>query len=348
MTQQDSWNETVLQQRHQLMQTARGYRTAQILFSCVELGVFEAVAAGAHTANEIAVVIQSDVRGTELVLNTAVALGWLEKRENLFFNAPIAKTCLVRGGSGFIADTLKLESAFYRRWEHLANAVKTGQRPEENVRDEKPEDWVRRFEYALYAMARPVAPFIADALPLPEDRDLRVLDVGGGHGGYSIAIAQRYPRVLATVFELPRVVPVAREIIAQAGMSERVSVREGDLQCDDLGHGYDVVLVFGVLNGEPPEGRAALIAKVFAALKPGGRIVLRDFVLDPDRAGPPEATIFALQMLLATNAGGLDTRDEWTCWLSTAGFAPPQTIRLPEWIGTTLTVAEKPVTASKD
>ncbi len=246
-------------------------------------------------------------------------------------------------GPVLFADTLKLESAFYRRWEHLTNAVKTGQRPEENIRDEKPEDWVRRFEYALYAMARPVAPFIANALALPEDRDLRVLDVGGGHGGYSIAIAQRYPRVRATVFELPRVVPVAREIIAQAGMSERVSVQEGDLQRDDLGQDYDVVLIFGVVNGEPAEGRAPFIAKAFAALRPGGRIVLRDFVLDPNRAGPPEATIFALQMLLATNAGGLDARDEWTRWLNEAGFVSPQIIRLPEWIGTTLTVAEKPI-----
>jgi SAM-dependent methyltransferase len=344
MTSSTFEDELVLRQRHQLMQTARGYRTAQILFTCVELDVFEMIAVGAHTANEIANAIQADARGTELLLNTAVALGWLEKHDDHFFNTPIAQTCLVRGGAGFLADTLKLESAFYRRWEHLTNAVKTGQRPEENIRDEQLAEWVWRFEYALYAMARPVAPFIADALTLPEDRDLRVLDVGGGHGGYSIAIAQRYPRVRAMVFELPRVVPVALQIIAQAGMSERVSVQEGNFQHDDLGNGYDFVLIFGVLNGEPPEGRAALIAKAFAALKPGGRLVLRDFVLDPDRAGPSEAAIFTLQMLLATNAGGLDTRDDWNRWLSDAGFAPAQTIRLPEWIGATLMVAEKPLT----
>jgi cyclopropane fatty-acyl-phospholipid synthase-like methyltransferase len=190
-------------------------------------------------------------------------------------------------------------------------------------------------------MARPVAPIIADALALPEDRRLRVLDVGGGHGGYSIALAQRYPLLTATVFELPRVVPVAREIIAQAEMAERVSVQEGDFQRDALGSGYDLALVLGVLNGEPPEGRAALIAKVFTALSPGGRIVLRDFVLDADRAGPPEAAIFALQMLLATGAGGLDTCDEWTSWLTAAGFDPPQTICLPDWAGAALIVADK-------
>jgi SAM-dependent methyltransferase len=334
--------QTMLHQRQQLMEMARGYRAAQILLACVELEVFEAIAAGVRSAADIATAIQASARGAELLLNAAVAIGLLEKRDNRFFNTPMAETCLTRGGQGCIADSLKLESAFYRRWGHLAAAVKTGQRPEDNVRDERSGDWVRHFEYALYNMTRPIAPGIADALALPEDRALRVLDVGGGHGGYSIALAQRYPRLTATVFELPRVVPVTREIVAQAGLAERVFVQEGDFQRDDLGNGYDVALVFGVLNGEPPEGRPALIAKVFAALNPGGRIVLRDFVLDTDRAGPLEAAIFALQMLLATDAGGLDTRDDWARWLRAAGFTPPESISLPAGIGSVLIVADRP------
>jgi hypothetical protein len=81
---------------------------------------------------------------------------------------------------------------------------------------------------------------------------------------------------------------------------------------------------------------------VFAALNPGGRIVLRDFVLDTDRAGPLEAAIFALQMLLATDAGGLDTRDDWARWLRAAGFTPPESISLPAGIGSVLIVADRP------
>jgi hypothetical protein len=157
-----------------------------------------------------------------------------------------------------------------------------------------------------------------------------------------MALAQRYPRLRATVFELPRVVPVARQIIAEAGMADRVSVQAGDFQQEALGQGYDLALVFGVLNGEPPEGRPALIRKVFATLKPGGQIALRDFVLDPDRAGPPEAAIFALQMLLATETGGLDTRADWVRWLTEAGFLSPKEIELPSWVGSSLTVAQKP------
>lgn len=129
---------------------------------------------------------------------------------------------------------------------------------------------------------------------------------------------------------------------ACSGPSEmRVTVQEGDFQREGFGRGYHVALVFGVLNGEPPEGRPALIRKVYDCLEPGGKVVLRDFALDDDRAGQPEAAIFALQMLLATESGGLDTRGDWTNWLTAAGFAPPQTLALPDGVGT-LTIAHKP------
>jgi hypothetical protein len=278
----------------------------------------------------------------ELLLNAAVALGLLEKHGANFANTELAATWLMPGREGSLFRSLQLEGAFYRRWGHLAEAVRTGQRPEENRCDEQPEDWVHTFVHALYEMARPVAPSIAEALALPENRPQRVLDVGGGHGGYSLALAQRYPLLSATVFELPRVVPVTRGIIAQAGLTDRVTVQSGDFRREELDSGYDVVLIFGVLNGEPPEGRPALIHKAFAALNPGGQIVLRDLVLEPDRAGPPEAALFAVQMLLATDGGGLDTREDWARWLVAAGFKPPHKVTLPDWVRPALTVATKP------
>ena len=241
--------------------------------------------------------------------------------------------CLTRGGAGYMAASLRLEAAFYRRWGRLAEAVRTGQRPEEDRRDEQAGDWVRNFVYGLRDLAQPLAPVIAEALDLPDDRPLRVIDVGGCHAAYSLALARRHPLITAVVFELPAVAPFAREIIAQAGLADRAIVQEGDFQREGLGAGYDVALVFGVLNGEPPEGRPALIRKVYECLEPGGRIVLRDFVLDDDRAGPPEATLFALQMLLATKSGGLDTRGNWARWLAEAGSPAPQIIALPDGIG---------------
>lgn len=332
------------QQRcHELQAMARGYRQAQVLLTCAELGVFEALMDGAATAQRVADVVDADERGVELLLNAATALGLLAKRDDRFVSSPLVDACLEPGRESGLAHRLRLEGAFYRRWGHLAQAVRTGQRPEENRRDERPDDWVGTFVHGLYAAAKPVAPIVAEALDLPADRPLRLLDVGGGHGAYSMALARRYPRLQATVYELSRVVPVAREIIAAEELTERVTVQEGDFQQEELGEGYDVALVFGVLNGESPSRRPALIRKVVSALKPGGWIVLRDFVLDADRAGPPEAALFALQMLLATDSGGLDTREDWERWLAEAGFKAPRVVPLPPPVGGSLTIAERPV-----
>lgn len=341
MTMSDPIDKTLLEERQRLRVMAQGFREAQILLTCVELGVFEALRDGPATAAVVAGRVGADPRGMELLLNTAAALELLDKSADQFSNRPLVAASLMPGAPGTMARSIQLQAAFYRRWGRLADAVRTGQRPEDDRRDEQAADWVRNFVYGLYDMARPVAPVIADALDLPDDRPLRVIDVGGCHAAYSLALADRHPRLTATIFELPAVVPHAREIIARAGLAERVTVQEGDFQREGLGRGYDVALVFGVLNGEPPAGRPALIRKVYDCLAPGGKIVLRDFVLDDDRAGPPEAAIFALQMLLATESGGLDTRGDWTAWLAAAGFAPPQTLALPDGVGA-LTVADKP------
>jgi len=335
-------NEILLKQRQQLRELAQGFRQSQILLTCVELGIFEVLNEGPAAASEVAKRLGAQPRGVELLLNAAVALDLIKKSENQFSNIPLVADCLLPEGEGTMLRSFQLQAAFYQRWGYLAEAVRTGKRPEENQRDEEPDSWIENFVHGLYTMAKPIAPAIAESLVLPENRPLRVIDVGGCHGAYSMALAHRYPRLRATVFELPRVVPVARRVIAEAGMAGRVTVQEGDFQKGGLGQGYDLALVFGVLNGEPPESRPALIRKVFAALKPGGQIVLRDFVLDPDRAGPPDAAIFALQMLLATESGGLDTRADWGRWLTEAGFLLPQEIELPAWVGLSLTVARKP------
>jgi hypothetical protein len=320
---------------------ARGYRQAQVLLTCVELGVFAALADRRLSAMQLAAELGCDGRALELLLNAATALGLLEKRQGQFANTPLAAACLAPGGPANLGSGLRLEAAFYRRWGRLAEAVRSGQRPPEDRQDESKGDWVRSFVYGLYDQARPVAAFIATLLDLPRDRPLRLLDVGGGHGAYSLALAQRYPLLTATVFDLPPVVPLAREIITQANLQGRVSAQAGDFHIDALGSGYDVALLFGVLNGEPPEGRPALVAKTAAALSPGGLLVLRDFVLDPDLAGPAEAALFGLQMLLATESGGLDTPLDWERWLTAAGFLAPHLLNLPDWIGGSLTLARK-------
>jgi hypothetical protein len=329
------------QHRQQVLELLRAYRHSQVMIACTELKVFEILEEGPLTAQEAAQRAGVPQRGAELLLNSAAATGLLEKEGDQFSNTPMVQTCLGKRSEHFLGDFIARENAFYRRWGNLVEAVRTGQRPSDNKKDEQGENWVRDFEQALFDLSRAVAPVLAEALDLPEDKNLKVIDVGGGHGGYSIALAKRYPRLTATVFELPAVVPVAREIIASEGVADRVSVQEGDFQKDELGGGYDLALLFGVMGGETPEGKRDLVHKAFKALNPGGRLLLREFLLEPDRTQPPEAALFAVQMLLSTDKGGVSTREEMEGWIKEAGFLPPKKIDLPDWLGTTVWSAEK-------
>lgn len=326
---------------HTVQDMLRGYRPAQILITCAQLDLFNHLAAGPKNAADLANLTGTNPQALERLLNAAAAHNLLTRQDSHFANTPLAETCLVEGGRYHLGNLIRREGAFFQRWSYLPEAVRSGWRPEANIRDEGQRNWVLDFELALYDLALAYGPAIAEALALPEDQPIRVLDVGGGHGGYSMALARRYPNVHPTVYELPAAAAVARDIIAGEGMSGRVSVQEGDFQKEPLGSGYDLLLLFGVLVSETPPAKLELLRKAHDALVPGGRIAIRGFWLNEDRAGPPQETIFSLHMLLSTDAGDISTRSEMEELVRQAGFDALRPVALPGWDNAQIDVADK-------
>lgn len=320
----------------------RGYRVAQVLITCTQLDIFRHLAEESQTATQLTNRIKVDPQALRRLLDGAVAVGLLNKTGESYANTSPAATCLAQEGPYYLGNLVKREGAFYQRWSYLPEAIRTGRRPEANIRDEGQTNWVLDFELALLDLARTAGPVIAEALALPADRPVRVLDVGGGHGGYSMALARRYPNAQVVVYELPAAAEVARQIIAGEGMAERVSVQVGNFQQEELGQDYDLILLFGVLVSETPEGKLSLLRKSYAALVPGGIVAIRAFWPDAHLARSSEAALFSLQMLLSTDAGDIDTLNETQNWLVGAGFTQSHLLRLPDWLGSGLLVAQKP------
>ena len=102
----------------------------------------------------------------------------------------------------------------------------------------------------------------------------RLLDVGGGHGLYSLAFCRAYPQLSATVFDLPGAVAVAQQEIDKQEMNGRVSIQAGDFWRDELGSGYDVILLFNLVHTHLPEANRQLLQKVTNALNSGGMVVI--------------------------------------------------------------------------
>lgn len=324
-----------------IQEIAHGYRRAQVLISATKLGVFRELADGPLTVEELARRVEADSDGLRRLLAAAVGMKLLQAEDERYANGPMAQACLAREGRFYQGNLVALEGAFYGRWNFLTEAVRSGKQPQIDAPEDEDTTWVRFFLRALMDLARVSAPAIAELLPVPQEGPARVLDVGGGHGGYSMALARRYPNVEATVLELPAAAEVAQQIIAEEGISERVKVRAADFQEDDLGRDFDLVLLFGVLGSESPNGRRALLRKTHAALKPGGAVAIRGFAYGEKPYDLQEA-LFSLHLLLSTSAGDSPTLQDLQELLQETGFVDSRLVPVEAWIGSRLLVAGKP------
>ena len=124
----------------------------------------------------------------------------------------------------------------------------------------------------------------------------------------------------ATLFDLPDVAEMGRARITDAGLMDRVTIVAGNYYTDVLPAGHDLALVSAIIHMNSPEQNVALYKKIFDALVPGGRIVIRDHVMKPDRTIPKAGALFAINMLVGTPGGGTYTYDEIKTGLTAAGF----------------------------
>ena len=177
---------------------------------------------------------------------------------------------------------------------------------------------MRAFIGAMHAIARPLAGRIVTLVDPAGAR--RLIDVGGGSGTYTLAFLEAAPQMRATIFDRPEVIEMARERVGAAGMLERVTLVAGDFEHDPLPAGHDLAFVSAIIHQNSPAENGALFRKIFAALDPGGRVVVRDHVLSPDRTEPRSGALFAVNMLVGTEGGNSYTEAEIRDALTGAGF----------------------------
>jgi cyclopropane fatty-acyl-phospholipid synthase-like methyltransferase len=157
----------------------------------------------------------------------------------------------------------------------------------------------------------------------------RILDLGGGSGAYSIAFAKASPEVRCEILDVPEVVPLAADYVGKAGVSAQVSLRAGDMLQDDFGSGYDIIMLNAICHMFSEEQNQYIFRRAHSALAPNGRLVVQDFILNPDKARPLHAALFSLNMLVSTDAGASYSELEYTNWMKAAGFTEVCRINLP-------------------
>jgi len=302
-----------------LLRLVHGFEPAKILMVAIDHDFFTPLEAGAD-AGKLAALRGLDPRAVELLLNALAAFGVLEKCGERFRNGPVASRNLVRGPE-YRGHIFKHIHHCWDSWNLLDQVVREGAPRSAGEAQALGGDaeHTRNFIQGMDDVTRELAPEVAGRLDLAGVRVL--LDVGGGPARYARAFLERHPHLEEVrLFDLPGALEVARENLRGCETADRVRLVEGDFNRDAFGDGVDLVWLSQVLHSQTESQCRELLAKAVRCLNPGGRVMVHEFLLDDDCAGPPQAALFAVHMLVMTAGGRAYNGAEIGGWLAEAGL----------------------------
>ena len=322
-----------------ILELGRSYQGAAILAAAADLDLFSALTSAPVTAAEVSRKLHCRLRGLTILLDALVALQLLEKSGDRYSLPAELGALLTPDGSQTVLAMAQHQANCFRRWAQLAWVVKTGQPAKRtpSVRGEAGDE--ESFIGAMHNISAPNADRVIRAIrPL---RFRHLLDIGGASGTWTLAFLRACPSAQATLFDLPHVIRMARRRLAAVRLKSRVKLVPGDFMKDPLPPGADLAWVSAIVHQNSRAQNRALFAKVYRALVPGGRVAIRDILMEESRTQPVAGALFAVNMLVATAGGGTFTLDELREDLEAEGFAAVSLARADEAMNA-IVLARKP------
>ena len=305
----------------EILNMAGSFWLSAILKAGIELDVFTKIAAGNDTVDKVASSIKASERGVRILLNALCAHGIISKAEGKYLLTPATDRFLVKGKDsylGYAAFTV------LRDWDALgriAEAVKKGS-PIVAAYGAQSEAW-EEVTVGLIPPGLATASIIGDILGIATKMKPggRVLDLACGSGVYGYTLLQRDPKATVTDIDWQNVLKVAHQVALDMGIAERVTYKPGDILTIDYGEeDFDIAIASNILQSFEPETNKTILSKICKSLKPGGTLVINDFVPDEERCKARGALTFAVYMLTVSAGGDTYTLSEFESWLKDAGF----------------------------
>ena len=268
-------------------------------------------------AKQIANNLHLDAHACERLLNALVSIGFLTKKNHLFFNTPDSYAYLSKNSSEYLGGLMHTNH-LWNTWSNLTKVIKTGISANPTEINERGEEWLFSFINAMHDRARKQSPQQLQNIDLSGIKS--VLDIGGGSGAYSMEFITKKPEIEATVFDLPNVLPITKKFIDKEGFSNKIKMYTGDYTTDNLPVGFDLVFLSAIIHSNSFDVNKNLIKKCFKSLNKNGKIVIQDWIMNNDRTQPVAGAIFAINMLVGTEAGDCFTEQEVSEMLDSAGF----------------------------
>jgi|TARA_B100000809_G_scaffold232085_1_gene247703 SAM-dependent methyltransferase len=300
---------------------ATDYWRSAALIAAVELDLFEHLATSPRSLDQINAKLSAVPAHLCALLDALCALQIATKTDAGYALAEAAAPYLLSSSDRCMIDALRLNASMYRMWGALGNCVREGSSAvpaKAHLGDD--ETQTRIFVMGMHSRATAFAGKLTALIAL-EDR-ASLLDIGSGPGTFSRALAATNPSLAVTQFDLPGILAVARELTPDDDIGRRITFHPGDYRVDPLPGDFDAVLYCGALHQENVHDAQHLFSRVLATLRPGGALIVVDFMLNSDRTSPVFSALFALNMLLVKPDSRVYTTEEVQDLLTQAGFTP--------------------------
>lgn len=303
-----------------------GMMLARTVMAATKLDVFESLAAGPLTAEEVAERCGTNPRATGKLLNALLGVGCVQIRGGKYSLSRSARSWVLKDGKNSFRDQNLMHYLEWRWWEHCEEYVRTGKplRVHQTMTDEEWGIYQRGMRSGIEIPAQ----WVARHLPL-KGTARQMLDIGGAHGYFSVAICRRHPRLRSVILDLPEAIRHAAPLLAKEGMGDRIVHRVGNALTEDLGtEVYDLVFMAALVHHFDDGTNRQLMQRIARALRPGGLVA----IWEPVRQGPSGkirqiGALFDLFFGLFSAAGTWSAA-EIAAWFREAGLKS-QKARLP-------------------
>ena len=310
-----------------ILEQGMAFWSSRVVLTAVEFGLFTELARGPLSAPDLMKRFGWHPRAAGPFLDALVGTGLLRRsRAGLYSNSRQAGLFLDRARPSYIGGLMELSSTrLYDLWSGLGDLLRTGRPEAEEERGEneffsslyRDPTALKEFLVGMTGISSGEATLIAARFPWGRYRTF--VDVGAAQGALPVRLALTHSHLRGASYDLPAVGPIFDEYVASFGLSDRLHFIPGDMNDGPLPKA-DVICFGHLLHGYGEQKRRELIAKAFAAVPPGGALLIYDAMIDPDRRRNVMGLLSSLNIMLETREGFEATTDQYVGWLREVGF----------------------------
>jgi Methylase involved in ubiquinone/menaquinone biosynthesis len=305
-----------------LQNIAWGYEATLILSAAIELDVCTAINVGNGTVEKIARAIGIPLRPARMLLDALVGMEVLGKARGAYKLTPESKAFLVKGEPDYLGSFLQVNQGRMMDWFKLTGALKSGRPLEKTGNPGDRQSFFAELVKEIFPISYASGVILCKKLGVGKSlKSMKVLDVGCGSAAWSIAFALADNTAQVTGLDFPEVLNVAKNYVQRFRLQKQFDFKPGDYHQVDFGHSaYDAVILGQICHIEGEAGTKKLFKKAFDALKPGGKLLVAEFIANDLRTAPKLPLMFAMNMLMYSEHGDVFTAKELKRWLDFTGF----------------------------